>query len=383
MIALRIMLVAGEASGDVHGADLAREIQKRAPRAKLFGMGGRRMQEAGVRLLYNPTRLSPIGFVEAVRGLSLFKRLLARFGQVLETQRPNALVLIDFPGFNLPLARLAHERGIPVLYYIAPKVWAHGASRVQKLADAVDKMCVIFDFEPPIFQAAGIDCEFVGNPLVDACRLELDQAAARRECQLAEGRTTLALLPGSRTQEIGSLLPVMLEAGKRLAATHPDVQFVLPVAHTLDQTPLRRQVEASGLAVAIVETGVHKALRAADAAIVASGTATLEAALIGTPHVCIYRVSPLGYAVGKMVVKTPFISLPNIVAQREVIVELLQRQASAERIAAETERLLDPVVRARMADDFAEIRRRLGESGAAGRVAERVITLAEAEVAAQ
>lgn len=390
---IKIMLAAGEASGDLHGAALAAELLRRRPDLELFGMGGVKMREAGVKLLFNPTTLSTIGFAEALKNAHLLRRVLARFGEAIAAEKPAAVVLIDYPGFNMRLAEMAHAAGVPVAFYFSPSAWAWGRGRADRVARSAAKVLAVFPFEADVYRAAGCDVEFVGHPLLDIVPADLSRDAARRALGLPDddapdaaagggrrGRRTVALLPGSRKQEIETLLPPMLEAARLLGEGY---RFVIPIAPTIDRAEVEHHINRcrgqAGLDIRLGEGLVHEALAASDLAITASGTATLEAAILGTPMIIVYRVSGSTYLLAKMVLRVPFIGLPNIVAGRVVVPELVQHEATPGKIAACARALLDDPERlAAMRRDLLEVHQRLGEPGAVGRAASSILQMASA-----
>lgn len=376
---MKIMIVAGEASGDMNGSHLAREILKREPRARLFGMGGRLMQEAGVKLLFNPTSISAIGFVEAVRSVQVLRRVLSRFAGVLDRQSPDVVVLIDFPEFNMRLGEMAKERGIPVVYYFSPSAWAWRRGRAKKVAEHATAVCAVFPFEAEVYREAGARVEYVGHPLVDIVQPTLDRENARKAFGCEEAEPVVALLPGSRKQEIDSLLAPMLQAAKRFAGEHPRVKYLLALAHTVDSGRVRAKIP-EGLPVTVVEGRAHDVLRAADFGVAKMGTVTLEAALVGTPIVGLYRVSASTAWIVKRLYAGKYFALPNIIAGRAIVDELLQEEVTPERIAAAMEALLSPERRRAIVEGYEEVRTRLGGPGAVGRAAEVVLRAARGEL---
>lgn len=377
---MRVMLVAGEASGDTYGALLARTLRELAGPVEFFGMGGAAMAAAGVELLYNPTRRAPVGVVESLASAPVFRRVLHRLVEAAEERQPAAVVYIDFPGFNLRLAEHVKALGLPSVYFCPPAVWAWGAGRATRVARLVTRVASIFPFEAELYRQAGADVTFVGHPLLDRLGEIPDRAAARSELGL-EGNPVVALLPGSREQEVRALLPAMLEAARRVEAAMPDAAFVLPVAPALTDGPLegwmRERLGRGPRRMTVLAGQAQQALAAADAALVASGTATLEAALLETPQVIVYRTAGSTFLLGKLLVKIPYIGLPNIVAGRRICPELLQGDATAEKMAAALERLLtDPGEVAAMRAGFRVVRQHLGKPGAIRRTGRLVLEVA-------
>jgi lipid-A-disaccharide synthase len=377
-----IMLSAGEASGDLHGATMCRAIRAIDPAVRLVGMGGPRMAAAGVELLVDPTAHAAVGTSEAlgrVPGLVRAYRLLVTR---LRQCKPVAIVLIDFPEFNLRLARQARRAGVPVVYFVPPQLWAWRRGRIRQMARRVTRVLAAFPFEKGLYEGAGVPVEFVGHPLLDVVPSDLDRAKARRRLGIDERRTVVGLLPGSRRQEVVRLLPHMLDAAARLAADDGRRSFVLGLAATVERALVdallaRQRHAAGGPTVQVVEGLTHEVMAAADVLLIASGTATLEAALLGSPMVVCYRVSRLTELMARLLTRTAWISLPNIVAGRGAVPEILQDDVTGDRLAREAERLLvDPAAAAAQREAFKELRARLGEPGVGERAARAVLTLA-------
>ncbi len=374
---MKVMFSAGEASGDVHAAAVARALRDADPSVEMFGMGGRAMAAAGVHLLRDIDDLGVIGIAEVVRRLPFFFRLRDELAAAVRRERPDVLVCVDYPGFNMRLARTVHAQGVPVVYYIAPTIWAWHESRGHAIARDTDAVACIFPFEEAAYRAMGAHATFVGHPLLDTVRPTRSVEAAMRDFGARASARRVLLLPGSRRQEIERLLPSMLEA-VRILGDRQEIQCFLPRATTIARERLESLIAAAGVEVTVTEGGVYDLMQIADAALAASGTVTLEAALMGLPTVLVYRVSSLTYWLGRRLVKTPYIGLPNIVAGRGVIPELLQDDATPTRMAEELTPLLSDGPRRReMVAALGEIRTRLGTPGAVMRVAELVRETAE------
>jgi lipid-A-disaccharide synthase len=373
-----IMLSAGEASGDLHGATMCRALLALDPGLRLIGMGGPRMAAAGVEILVDPTAHAAMGTSEAigrVPGLYRAYKLLVRR---LREARPMAMVLIDFPEFNLRLAKQARRAGIPVVYFIPPQLWAWRRGRIRQMAKRVTRVLAAFPFEESLYEEAGVPVEFVGHPLLDVVPSDLDRAKARERLCLGERQTLVGLLPGSRRQEVERLLPFMLDAAARLSRADGRRCFVLGLAASVDRglvtVHLRRASEAGGPPVEVVEGLTHEVMAASDALLIASGTATLEAALLGAPMVVCYRVSRLTEVVARLLTRSVWISLPNIVAGRGAVPEILQDKVTGARLASEAERLLvDSVAATAQRAAFKEVRSRLGQPGVGARAARAVL----------
>jgi lipid-A-disaccharide synthase len=373
----KILIIAGEASGDLHGANLVKALHEQSPDLKVYGVGSRRMREAGVTMLADASEISVVGATEVLTHIGAIYAVYAKLKRFLREERPDLLVLIDFPDFNILTGKAARKLGIPVLYYISPQVWAWRKGRVKTIAKLVETILVVFPFEVELYRATGVDVRFVGHPLADVVDSPYTRDEARKQLGLAE-RRTVALLPGSRRKEIMHLLPDMLKAAKLLQARFPDVQFVLPVAPTLNRSSVQGYVEKSGVAVSMVDGRVYDVLRASDAAIVTSGTATLETGLMAVPMVIVYRASRLTYWIGSLLVNVRNFGLVNIVAGRAVVPELLQDEATPERIAEELGTILaDPEKHRRITEELVRVRTVLGEGGASRRAASAVLELLE------
>jgi lipid-A-disaccharide synthase len=367
----KIMIMSGEASGDLHGANLAREIGKLDPSLALYGVGSKRMRESGVRMLADASEISVVGITAVLTHIGAIYRVYAKLKRFLRDEKPDLLILIDFPDFNILLGKTARKLGIPVLYYISPQVWVWRKGRIKTIARLVRAMIVVFPFEVPLYEKAGVDVRFVGHPLTDIVQSKLTPAQARTEIGLDAARRTVALLPGSRNSEIEHLLPDMLAAATILSSRFPDLQFVLPVAPTLDRSSVSGFVERSGVPVRLVEGRAYDTLRASDAAIVASGTATLETGLMAVPMVIVYRISALNYFIlTKLVRGVKDVGLVNIVAGRRIVPELVQKDSTPQNMADAVSAMLnDPVYYKRVRSDLFAIRARLGEGGASARAA--------------
>lgn len=366
----KVMIIAGEASGDLHGSNLVREMKKQDPDIVFHGVGSRRMSEIGVQLLADASEISVVGATEVLTHLPALYRVYAKLKRFLKEERPALLILIDFPDFNLLLAKAAKKLGIPVLYYISPQVWVWRKGRIKKIARLVKAIIVVFPFEVPLYRDAGVDVRFVGHPLTDEVRSAYSQSEARTQLGLEPDKCTVALLPGSRNKEISSLLPDMLVAAGLLKMKFPDLQFILPLAHTLSADFVLNFIRQAEVPVHMVDGRVYDALRASDAAIVTSGTATLETGLMGVPLVIIYRVSWLSYWIGRMLVYVENVGLVNIVAGKRIAPELIQHEATPQKIADVIANLLtDPEAHRRMQDDLMALRARLGSAGASSRAA--------------
>lgn len=371
----RILLVAGEASGDLHGADLVNALKQQAPQVKVYGVGGPSLRKAGMHTLVDTAMIAGMGLFEARDKLWALLRTYRQLAGLLRTAPPDLLVLIDFPEFNLRLAKVARRAGVRVFYYISPQVWAWRRRRVYTIAQRVDQLAAVFPFEPSFYAAYGCTVKFVGHPLVDRVRPTRTREETLRLYGLDPTRRTIALLPGSRAQEVRYLLDPLLGAADLLGREY---QVVLAVASTLNQAELEARVKISHPAVRVVQGDTYNLVHAADLALVASGTATLETALLERPMVIVYRLAPLTYTLARLIVRVPFIGMPNLIAQQRVVPELIQTQVTPARIAAEAKRLLeDPQEYDKVQKGLREVRRRLGAGGAAERTAAMILTMLE------
>jgi lipid-A-disaccharide synthase len=368
-----ILIVAAEASADLHAARALEELRKIRPGVQAFGVGGPHLRAAGLEALYPAEDLNVMGLVEVLPKIPRILGVMRGLREAAAARRPLVALLVDSPDFNLRLAKHLKALGVKVIYYVSPMIWAWRRGRARKIARVVDRMLCILPFEERFYEGTGVSARFVGHPFAER-GLPGDAAGYRRALGLPEGRTVVALLPGSRRSEIDRIFPPMLEAAERIRTLHPDVQFVVPVAPTLPEEALRPALARHAtLDVRLVAGRADEAVGASDAALVKSGTSTLETALMNRPMVVVYKLAWLSYWLGRLLVRMSHFALVNILAGRTVVPELLQQEASPERMAAEIERLLtDRGARRAQLDGLAEVRRSLGEPGAARRVAEEI-----------
>jgi len=373
----KVMISAGEASGDHHAARFVAALQRKGHAPTLFGMGGPRLADAGMDLVVDCRRLAIVGIVEVLIHWRRIKRELERLRRRLREERPDLLILVDYPDFNLKLAETAREIGVPVLFYVSPQVWAWRPGRVHRIGRLVDMMAVLFPFETAFYQRAGVPVRYVGHPLVDEIVPEIGPEAAREAFELPAHRPTLALMPGSRRSEIDRLLPVLLAAARRMVAARGPVNLVIPLASTVDADAVDAEIAASGLDVRVVPGGrAYDVLQVCDAAITASGTATLELALMDVPMAVVYRVHWLTWQILHRLVTIDDIALANIVAGRRVVAERVQHDAEPEGIAAEAERLLDdPGHIEGIKAGLHEVRERMGEGGGPEHMADLIVEM--------
>jgi lipid-A-disaccharide synthase len=369
-----IMIVAGEASGDLHGAGLCTALRTLAPGTRVFGMGGERMRAAGAELLADVSRRAGVGGTEVVSSVPGLYRVFRRMRAALEREPPSVLVLIDFPEFNLRLARAARRAGVPVVYFVPPQIWVWRARRIRTIRRLVSLVLAVFPFERAFYREAGVPVEFVGHPLVDALASAPTRAEARRALGLADDALVVGLLPGSRHGEASRLLPPMTAATERLRARRPEARFVLAQAQTLDDA-LVQQAVAGAPAIHVVRDATYAVMRAADLLLVASGTATLEAALLGTPMVVCYRVSRASELMVRLLIRVPWINLVNLTLGRAVVPELrLRHELTVDRLVEEAQRLIEsPAARQAQSAAFAELHGQLGEPGVMMRAARKIL----------
>lgn len=375
---MKIMFSAGEASGDMHAAAVAAEIRRLCPDAELFGMGGASMARAGVRILYDIKDLGIIGVVEVIRHLPLFFRLRDLLREAMEREKPDVLVCVDYPGFNMKIAHLAKTMGIPVVYYIAPTIWAWNKSRAKPIARDVAQVASIFPFEAEAYRRAGARVTFVGHPLADVVKPSMTEDEALTHFGADRDARRVLLMPGSRKNEVAGLLPVMLEAARRL---HRDMkcQFFLPRAETIPREMLDGMLaDAPELSVKVTEGRQYDLMRICHACAASSGTATLETALMELPTVLTYRLAPVTWMLAKLLVHVKYAGLPNLLLDREVTPELLQDRVTGGNIYTILHTwLTDENARQANIQGLREVRTALGEGGAVRRTAELVLRTAE------
>ena len=374
---MKIMFSAGEVSGDVHGEQLASSLLKMDPSLELIGFGGTRMEEAGVRLYENFADYNVMGVWEVIKNLRRLLKLLDGLTEFMRQEKPDLLVLIDYPDFNWRLAKRAKKLGIPVFSYIPPSAWAWRKGRARECTKWADEFVAIFPHELPVYEQAGANISFVGNPLVDKVKAELPREKAREYFGIPEDKTAVLLMPGSRKQEIELLLPAMLAGAKRLLAQKTETMLLLPVADGVREERVRQLIAEADVPVTITHDKRYSLMGAADAAVATSGTVIMEAALMGLPCVVLYRLSPISYAVGRLLVHVENFSLPNILLGEQFEKELLQDAVTPENIATELMRLYPgEESRNEIVKKLAAACAKLGAPGASARVAEKILTAA-------
>lgn len=372
----RIVIVAGEASGDAHAGRMVVALKQQRPDIEVSGIGGDAMRQAGANVFTDFSELAVMGLVEVLKRYSYIKKIFNQLVERLATEKPDLLVLVDYPGFNLKLAKKAHKLGIPVLYYISPKVWAWRPGRVKTIKRYVDQMVVLFPFEQSLYEQAGVPVTCVGHPLVDAVKSNLSIQEAKTKLELNPEHRVLGLYPGSRRSEVEALLPIMLETAETIQHRHVDLQVLLPLAPGLDEAFLAPFLKQSKLDVHVVKADFYETTKACDAVVAASGTVTLEIALLGVPHLIVYRVAPMSYRILKHLVKIPYVGLCNIVSKQNLITELLQDEVTVDNLDTQLTLLLtNPQAKNRAEMIRLQVLDALGPSGGADNAANAVATM--------
>ena len=337
----RVMIIAGEASGDQHAARLVEGVKQRLPDTRFFGIGGAAMRKAGVEILVDSAELAVVGLIEVLAHRKVIFGALNQMREILRQDPPDLLILTDYPEFNMRLARTAKECGVKVLYYISPQIWAWRQGRVRKIQQLVDKMAVVFPFEVDFYAKHGVPVTYVGHPLAHEVEASAGRDELLREFGMDSKRPVIGLFPGSRRSEIRRLLPVIIETAQRLQQRRPELQFIMPVASTLSPQLIQENMPEHDIDIHYIEHRPYDAMQASDAIVTVSGTVTLEIALIGTPMVVINRVAWLTYHIVRRMLKIKHIALCNIVAQRRIVPERIQNDASPEVLVQDLLRLLE------------------------------------------
>ena len=336
-----VMLLAGEASGDAHGAEVVEVLRQLQPDIRLSGMGSTAMKRAGVDIIFDSASIAVVGIVEVIKHWGEIKQAMKQVKNQLETTRPDLLVLIDYPEFNLKMARHAKSLGIKVLFYISPQVWAWRPKRIHKIGRSIDHMAVLFKFETQYYENAKIPVTFVGHPLVDKVKPSSQASREKQRLGIQENKRVIGLFPGSRRSEIARLLPVMLDTAAAMQAQDNSLVFVLPVAPTLDFAAIKAECDHQSIEIILTQDNLYDVIVNCDAIVSCSGTVTLEIALLGIPLCIIYKMSWLSYQIMSRLITINHIGLANIVAGQKVVEELLQEDAYPENISQEMFRLLN------------------------------------------
>lgn len=374
---MRVMIIAGEASGDQHSARLVEAVHAIDPSVEFFGIGGEHMRRAGVKTLVDSADMAVVGLVEIWAHRKTIFGALARMREILKTDPPDLLFLTDYPEFNLRLAKTAKQQGVKVLFYISPQIWAWRQWRVKTIRKRVDMMAVIFPFELDFYRRHDVPVRFVGHPLAGEVHASAGRDSLCEEFGLDPRRPVVGLFPGSRQSEVKRLMPIIIDTAKRLRQQNPAIQFLLPIASTLGRESFSPYIDAETPAIHMVAGRGYDVMAACDAIVTVSGTVTLEIALIGTPMVIINRISALSYLIARYMVKVDHIGLCNIVAGKRVVPELIQYDAQAEKISAEILRMLrQPDYRQRIREELRAVRARLGDEAASTDLAKLTLELA-------
>jgi len=372
----KILIIAGEASGDLHGSHLVKEMLSLDPNLHFYGVGGEKMKNGGVELIADSKDMAVVGITEVLRKLKSIYHVYRKLKNSLVSNSPALVILIDYPDFNLRFAREAKKKNIPIVYYISPQVWAWRKGRIKKIGHLVKKMIVIFSFEEMLYKKSNIDVEFVGHPLLDSVRPNFSCEAALKKFTLSPGVTTIGLLPGSRLSEIKRLLPSKVAAIPSISKHITPVQFIIPVAPGLDVGEIQTLVGNKRENIRVVENNIYDVMQISDLVIVASGTATIEAAIMGAPMIVVYRVSPLTYILGKMLIKVKNIAMVNIVAGKTVVPELIQKDVTPEKITRAVVQMLEnPSKRDEIKKELSKVKEKIGNPGASFRAAQIIKNL--------
>jgi len=371
-----LIVVAGEASGDAHAAALVKEIKALNPTITFSGLGGTKMRDAGVELYEDLTRYAVVGFIEVITHLKEIKKAFHLILRKVTETRADAVILVDFPGFNMRLARELKKRNVKIIYYISPQVWAWKKNRIALIKRDTDKMLVLFAFEKELYERHGVDVAWVGHPLLDMIKVNTSRETFLRSAGLSSEKTTIGILPGSREKEVETLLPAMLGAARLLYKKNSGLQFLLIKASTVESAIFERHLAIADIPLKIIEQQNYDAINATDMCMVASGTATLETAILQKPMVVVYKTSFLTWLLAKLFIKIPYIGLVNVVAGKKVVPECIQFDATPEKIADELTNIIDDTSRrTQITAELAAVRSCLGEPGASKRAAREALKL--------
>ncbi|MGR8931460.1 MAG: lipid-A-disaccharide synthase [Gammaproteobacteria bacterium] len=370
------MFSAGEFSGDQHAAHMFQEMQKQCAEIKGMGMGGNKMRQAGIDIRFDSSGIGVIGLVEILKHYGEIRQALKMMKNIVVQEKPDLLVCVDYKEFNLKLAQFAKRHGVKVLFYVSPQIWAWRPGRVKIYGKAIDMMAVIFPFETAYYEAENVPVRYVGHPSVDKVHPLRSKREDQELFELDANRPVVGVLPGSRANEIKRMLPVMLDAVKLLARRNASLQFVLPQADSVTDEVLQSYLQDCPVAIKVVKQQTYDAVQCCDAIMTTSGTASLEIALLQVPMLIAYRLSPFTYWLGKQLVKIAFIGLPNIIAGKAIVKELIQHDVTPEKLAAETERLLnDKKYRATAVTELGRVKSLLGEGGGSKNMADLALEM--------
>ena len=371
---IRFLIVAGEASGDMHGGGLVRALKKNHPKCEFSGLGGNRMREEGVKTFYDISRMGAVGIIEILEDLPHYLTVYRKLACEIKSGYYDAVILIDYPTLNLRLARLCRKYSCPALFFISPQVWAWRKGRIKNIRRTVDRMFVIFPFEEVLLKKEGVDAEFVGHPFIETVKTSMTRDEAMKEFSLDSSRKTIGLMPGSRNSELNFLLDLIIKSAEEIRRYLKDCQFVLPVADTLNSNDIRERLKSNPLDIRIVEGKSYDVINCCDFLIIASGSATLEAALLGCPMVIVYKLNWVTYWLARMLVKIKLYGLVNIVAGEEVVTELIQNKATVKNITKEAVRIMsNSEERENLRSRLLQVGKSLGSPGVLDRVAVSII----------
>ena len=371
----KIFIITGDISGDMHGAFLAKSLLKKEPHLQIFGMGGERMKAAGIKVLFDLTQFSLMGFVEVARHIVLFRRVLYQLIAKIKIEQPDAIVFIDYPGFNLRLAEKIKPLSIPLIYYISPQIWAWGKNRIKKIASLFSRMIVILPFEKELYEKEGLSAFFVGHPLLDVVKTTglMNQVPTISNGR-ASSATTISILPGSRSCEVRRLLPVMVKLAQLIKEKKPETQFIILAASSLMEKEIEKILKKKKNSLRVTREKKYDLIKSSTFALTASGTATVEIAILERPMIIFYKVSPFAYLFLKKMVKLPYIGMVNIIAKKEIVPEFIQGRANAEKILPTALALLEQrEKREKMSEQLRRVKKSLGNPGAADRAAEIIL----------
>ena len=367
----RIFIIAGEASGDLHGSNLVKSIKELAKEVEFTGIGGERMKQAGVRLIAHCSDMAVVGFTEVLKKAAYIIKIRAKVKDIFEKQTPDLLILIDYPEFNLHIAKYAKNIGIPVMYYISPQVWAWRTGRVKKIKKRVDKMVVILPFEEKFYKKWDIDAVYVGHPIMDEIPKHIDIDKTKRELKLESAFPIITLLPGSRMHEITNTLPVMVKAAYMLKNEFKGIRANLVLANSIDKKEIEKYIQHFDFIKIFPNRNIYECLAISDLAFVTSGTATLETAIIGTPMIVVYKGSTLSFWIAKALVNVKYVSLVNLIAEEKVVPEILQEELTPQNLTKEALKILNlEELRLKMKQKLYLVKEKLGKEGASKRAAE-------------
>lgn len=375
-MAKKILIIAGEASGDCHAASLVKAINSIRPDINFFGIGGEGMQNAGVNIIYNVVNLAVIGAIDVIKDFNKFRNIYNNLCYQIEQERPDCAILIDYPGFNLKIAKNLKALGIPIIYYISPQIWAWGPGRIKRIEQLVDRMLVLFKFEESLYKKEKIDVTFVGHPLLDTVKQTKEKDELISQFGLNQNKITVGILPGSRNNEVTRILPIMIKVAKLIKDTMgaDNIQFLLPVAKTLKRDFVKGILKQTKLDIRLIEDDTYNAISLCKVAMVASGTATLETALLGVPMAIVYKAELITYLFTRAVIKIPYIGLVNIIAGEKIIPEFIQYDAKPKPIAEYLVMLLkNESYWKKIKDQILGIKSKLGSPGASMRAAKEVV----------